>query len=250
MNLISFKNASIGYKRSAVLKDLNFDVTKDDFLGVIGPNGSGKTTLLKGLLGLVKPISGTVAFGRPNIRFGYVAQRQAIDPIFPLTVKEVVSMGRFGKAGAGRRLGKQDWFHVSRAMEITGIEPAAGLSFQTLSGGQKQRALIARALASEAEILILDEPTNDLDIKAEAQIMGLINNIHENDGVPIVIVSHLLHNIVNYAHRLGFVKDNGLIVRDINEAVSEQNLSGLFGESLKIAEFFGKKSIIHYEPDN
>ena len=154
--LIAFKDISLGYGKKCILKNLNFDILSNDFLGIIGPNGSGKTTLLKGILSLLKPVSGTITSKASHTNFGYVVQRQFVDEVFPLTAREIVSMGRYRKIKLGGRLSKMDWEYVQHAIEIAGVNSVAHQTYRSLSGGQKQRVLIARALASEANILLSD----------------------------------------------------------------------------------------------
>ncbi|GJQ60563.1 MAG: metal ABC transporter ATP-binding protein [Candidatus Scalindua sp. AMX11] len=242
--IISFNGVSLGYGKKIVLNDLNFDILSNDFLGIIGPNGAGKTTLLKGILGLLKPTSGTITARDPHIKFGYVVQRQFVDQVFPLTAREIVSMGRYRHIKLGRGLRKGDWDHVNHALEIAGVSSVACQTYRSLSGGQKQRVLIARALASEANILILDEPTNDMDIKGETQIMELIKNIHAKQRVTVVIVSHLLHNIINYVQRLACVTRDTFLVQSIEEATTGHYLSEVFDSPIKVGEITGKKVVI------
>ncbi len=242
--LITFKGVSLGYGKKCVLKNLNFDILSNDFLGIIGPNGSGKTTLLKGILGLVRAKSGTITSKASDIKFGYVVQRQVVDEVFPLTAREIVSMGRYRNIKLGRGLRGEDWDHVNHALEIAGVSSVARQSYRSLSGGQKQRVLIARALASEADILILDEPTNDLDIKGETQIMELIKKIHAERSVTVVIVSHLLHNIINYVKRLAFITRDRFFIYPIQEATKDKYLSEVFDSHVKVGEVLGKKVVI------
>ncbi len=243
-SLINFKGVYLGYGKKCILEDLNFDIHSNDFLGIIGPNGSGKTTLLRGILGLMKPVSGTITSKTDHIKFGYVIQRQFVDEVFPLTAREIVSMGRYRNIKLGRRLSKEDWEYVNHALEIAGINSIAQQTYRSLSGGQKQRVLIARALASEADILILDEPTNDMDIKGETQIMELIKKIHSERNVTVVIVSHLLHNIINYVKRLAFITKGKFYIHPIQEAIKDKYLSEVFDSHVKVGEVSGKKVVI------
>ncbi|GAX62706.1 ABC-type Mn/Zn transport system, ATPase component [Candidatus Scalindua japonica] len=243
-SLINFKGVYLGYGKKCILENLNFDIHSNDFLGIIGPNGSGKTTLLRGILGLIKPASGTITSKSDHIRFGYVIQRQFVDEVFPLTAREIVSMGRYRKIRLGSRLSKVDWEYVNHALEIAGVNSIAHQTYRSLSGGQKQRVLIARALASEANILILDEPTNDMDIKGETQIMELIKKIHSEQNVTVVIVSHLLHNIINYVKRLAFITKDKFYIHPIQEAIKNKYLSEVFDSHVKVGEVSGKKVVI------
>ena len=248
--LISFRNVYIGYKDKQILNDINLDIFKHDFLGIIGPNGSGKTTFLKSLLGITKPVNGEIKYHSSNITFGYVIQRQFIDEVFPLTAREIVSMGRYGKTGICRGLKKQDWSVVDWAMEIAGVCHLSDLSFRNLSGGQRQRILVARALASEANMFILDEPTNDLDIKGANEIMELVRTIHQEQKVTVIIVSHLLNNITNYVNKLAFIKDRALVLQLAEDALTNRNLSDIFECSVNVREVGGEKVIMYNENDN
>ena len=242
--MITFTDVSLAYGKKIILKNLNFDILSNDFLGIIGPNGSGKTTLLKGILGLIRPGSGTITSRDSDMKFGYVVQRQFVDEVFPLTAREIVSMGRYRNIRLGRGLRKEDWDYVNHALEIAGVSSIAHQTYRSLSGGQKQRVLIARALASEANILILDEPTNDLDIKGETQIMELIKKIHEERSVTVVIVSHLLHNIINYVKRLAFITRDRFFIEPIEEATKNHYLSEVFDCPVKVGEVSGKKVVV------
>lgn len=242
--LITFKDAALGYSKKTVLRSINFQIYQGDSLGIIGPNGAGKTTLLKAILGQLKPQSGLIQYDQSDVRFGYVVQRQMVDEIFPLSVEEVVIMGRYGQIGPGRRVKKKDRNLAYQAMEITGIKSLASRLYRNLSGGQKQRTLIARALICEANVLVLDEPTNDMDISGELQIMELIKKIHEEQKVTILIVSHLLHNIINYVKRIALVNDSSVSIHSLEEGITEKRLSGVFGNQMSISEISGRKVVI------
>jgi ABC-type Mn2+/Zn2+ transport system ATPase subunit len=156
--LLRFENASIGYGRRTILRDLNFSIRGGDYLAIVGSNGSGKTTLLRAMLGLLKPLSGSIsAVAGRTLHLGYVPQLQSVDEYFPLTVSEVVLMGRYGRLGALRRPAKADRERAHAALNEVGIAHLSTRLYRELSGGQKQRALIARALTSGPDLLVLDE---------------------------------------------------------------------------------------------
>ncbi|MCG3179035.1 MAG: Vitamin B12 import ATP-binding protein BtuD [Phycisphaerae bacterium] len=195
--VIELRGVTFGYPSadpaSPVLSGVTLTVPRDDFLGVIGPNGGGKSTLLKIILGLLTPQGGEVrVFGRPprqvRWRIGYVPQHAGMDLAAPASVLDVVCMGRLHRSSWGPVFGRS---HVGAAMEAlrqTGTADLARRSVRQLSGGQRQRVLIARALASDAELLLLDEPTAGVDEQAER---GLTELLHElNRRLPIVMVSH------------------------------------------------------------
>ncbi len=167
-DLLRVRDVALGYGGRTVLSRLDFTIERGDFLGVMGPNGSGKTTLLRALLGLIKPLGGTMEWVAQNggpPRLGYVPQRERLDPNFPLSSLEVAVMGRFGKLGAMRRAGRADVEMALGCLRRVGMERLAHSPYRSLSGGQQQRVLIARALAGEPDALLLDEPTNGMDIE-------------------------------------------------------------------------------------
>src|SRR5687768_40571 len=174
--LVSFANATLGYGRRVVLSDLSFSISEGDFLGLVGPNGAGKTTILRAILGTLRPLSGTVTRA-PGLRFGYVPQRDSVDYRFPLKVIDVVMMGRYDRIGLMRRPSKQDKAAARNALDHVGIADLSDQFLNDLSGGQKQRTLIARALVGEPSVLVLDEPTNGMDLVATTQILGLVREL-------------------------------------------------------------------------
>jgi ABC-type cobalamin/Fe3+-siderophores transport system ATPase subunit len=241
--VVRFQGVSLGYGRGAVLRDLTFSIAEGDFLGIIGPNGSGKTTILRAILRVVKPARGSIHL-REGLKFGYVMQRQSLDEIFPLSVLDIVFMGRLGRTGPLRRFGSRDREKVEEALSVTGIGDLRRKRYRDLSGGQKQRTLVARALAFEPDVLLLDEPTNDLDIQGEDQIMSLVRNIHQSMGITIVLVSHLLNVLFNYVHRVMFLKDKGMRIYDRHEALSPELLGEIYETPVKVGEVDGKFVIV------
>jgi ABC-type Mn2+/Zn2+ transport system ATPase subunit len=241
--LIRFEHVALGYGGGAVLDDVSFTIERGDFTGVIGPNGSGKTTILRAVLGSLKPLRGRISVS-PGIRFGYVIQRQSLDPLFPLSVAEVVEMGRYPRLSVTRSLGRGDREAVERSLEMVGMDEMRGLPFRDLSGGQKQRALLARALAAEPNVMLLDEPTNDLDVSGETRIMDLIHEIHHKRGITVVIVSHLLHVVLNHVDRLMFLRSGSLSIHPIEEVLERGFLSNLYGVGVSVNVVNGKRYIV------
>src|SRR5438270_13082045 len=188
-SLISFNSATLGYGRRAVLTNVTFDVPEGDFLGLVGPNGAGKTTILRAILGSLKPMSGSVTIAL-GLRFGYVPQRDSVDYNFPLKVTDVVMMGRYDRIGVGRRPTREDRQRAIDALDHVGIADLAERQLSALSGGQKQRTLIARALVGEPNILVLDEPTNGMDLVSTTQVLSLIRARHEGANITLLMVSH------------------------------------------------------------
>ena len=211
MKLVSLNNVGVGYHSTSVLKKIDFDIHSGDYLGIIGPNGSGKTTLLRTILGLISPQVGERKVSA-NVRFGYVKQRQYLDPLFPFTVNEVVLMGRLPLQGLLGRVSVLDTDKVEEILNLMGLASLAGQAYRNLSEGQKQRVLIARALVSQPQILLLDEPTNDLDLEGETQIMRLLDNINQQLGIAIVLVTHYLPLVLNHARKIALLQPQGSLV--------------------------------------
>ncbi|MCU4925723.1 metal ABC transporter ATP-binding protein [Halobacteria archaeon AArc-dxtr1] len=202
---ISVENVSFAYSNQPVLRDVSMSIEDGEFLGLVGPNGSGKTTLLEIMLGLQSPDSGRVElFDTPveefadGTRLGYVSQHStATDSMMPVTVREVVEMGRYAHAGL-RRLTAQDHAIIDESMAKVEMDEFAGRRISDLSGGQRQRAYIARALASEADLLALDEPTVGVDADVLDQFYDLLTELND-DGITIVLIEHDINTVSEYA---------------------------------------------------
>jgi ABC-type Mn2+/Zn2+ transport system ATPase subunit len=245
--LLHFKDVSLGYGSRRVLQNVTFDLNPSDFLGIVGPNGSGKTTLLRAILGILSPLSGNISRRHPEgrkIALGYVPQRDTIDPFLPITVADIVLMGRFGHLGMFGRPRAIDHARVIEQLEHVGIAHLADVSFRDLSGGQKQRALIARALASEPEILVLDEPTNGMDMTSRTSIMQLLRHLHQEDKLTIVLVSHLLSDVANFVNRIAFVDGTALRVGSLAEMLTPSLLSAMYHMPVEVANVHGSTIII------
>lgn len=162
-HLLKLENLTIGYDKKGLLQTTDISIEKGQFWGILGPNGSGKSTLLKTILGLIPPVGGRIESENRAV-FGYVPQNEKLDMIFPITVFELVSMGRYSRVPAGNRLSTEDRAAIEQSLEKVGILHLRNRTFRSLSGGEKQRSLLARAIAGEPDILVLDEPTAAVDI--------------------------------------------------------------------------------------
>ncbi len=240
--LVRLSGAALGYGRP-LLEGVDLAIPPGEFLAVVGPNGGGKTTLLRTLLGSLPPLAG-VREGRPALQVGYVPQREAVDPLWPLTAGDVVLMGRVRRAGPGRRLGQADGEKSRLALQRVGLPELWGRSFRTLSGGQRQRVLIARALAAEPDLLALDEPTSGMDPAAELSAMDLLRDLHRG-GLAVVMVSHRLEAVANYAVRLAFVDQERhlWLVGTLAEMLQPDALSALYGRSVTVREEGGRRFV-------
>ena len=241
--LVSFERATLGYGRRAVLTDLSFDILEGDFLGLVGPNGAGKTTILRAILGTLEPLEGAIVRD-PGLRFGYVPQRDQVDYGFPLKVVDVVMMGRYDRIGLGRRPSAKDRELACAALDHVGIVDLADQPLSTLSGGQKQRTLIARALVGQPNMLVLDEPTSGMDLVATTQILGLVRELHERDGLTVLMVSHALNEVANYVERLALVLEGKFRVGPVDAILTEQMLSEMYGVPVDVDSFNGHRIVV------
>jgi len=244
--LISFEGVCLGYGAKEVLTDLRFTIHQGDYIGIVGPNGAGKTTLLKAVLGVTRPIRGRVTRHgeREAHRCGYVPQLNTIDDTYPLTVLDVVLMGRYPLIGLMRRPGKADRERALHALEQVGIADLAPRLFRDLSGGQRQRALMARALASDPSILVLDEPTNDMDIAGERATMELIDRLHHKNGLTVLVVSHLLNVLVPHVRRIAFLGAGDFRLLPIDEAITEEHLERLYQTPITVTVVDGRRVVL------
>ena len=207
-------HVSFAYPGGApVLRDASIKVGQGEFVAVAGPNGGGKTTLLRILLGLEQPQSGMAyLFGEPaarlrqRFRVGYLAQRSEVGIQSPVTVEEVVSAGRVPRRGPFGRLRASDRALVRSAIERVGLGERASAPVATLSGGQQQRAFIAKALAGEPDLLVLDEPTAGVDVDAQESLATLLAELHDELDTSILFVSHEFGAVEQYVERLVLVR--------------------------------------------
>ncbi len=241
--LITFDHATLGYGRRVVLSDISFDIPTGDFLGLVGPNGAGKTTILRAILGSLAPQAGTVSKA-PGLRFGYVPQRDSVDYNFPLKVLDVVMMGRYDRIGLMRRPSATDRTRACAALEHVGIADLAEQPLRALSGGQKQRVLIARALVGEPNVLVLDEPTNGMDLVSTTQILGLVRELHERDTLTVLMVSHALNEVANYVERIALVVERGFRIGTVAQIMTEETLTQMYGIPVDVDVMDGHRVVV------
>ncbi len=196
--ILEISNVTFRYEEQNVLENINMNVPRGAFLGLVGPNGSGKSTLLKCILGLLRPDSGTIKlFGMDSTKFkekyriGFVSQKaNSFNSGFPATVFEVVSSGLTSKIGLFKFLSAEDKFNVRKAIEAVGMTAYIDRNIGELSGGQQQRIFIARALVSEPELLILDEPTVGVDAQTVQSFYNLLEDLNKRLGITLILVTH------------------------------------------------------------
>lgn len=241
--LLRFQKVDLGYGARRVLKDVSFALAAGDYVAIVGSNGSGKTTLLRTLLGTLRPLAGKIEV-LPNLHFGYVPQLQTVDEVFPLTVLEVTLMGRYGRLGALKRPGSEEHDRAQAALTEVGIGHLARRLYRELSGGQKQRVLIARALTNDPHVLVLDEHTNDLDITAEKAIMALIDRVHAEHNMAVVMVTHSLNTVANHSQKIGIINDGRFHMSDASAVLQTDYLQQLYNVPLRVIEVEGTKVVI------
>jgi len=250
--VINIENAVVSYREDVALRGVSLRVEAGEFVGIIGPNGAGKTTLLTIVNGLGRLLSGRVwvlgnylAPGNGyslRKKVGYVAQVENIDVKMPMNVREVVMIGRYGKLGLFRRPGRHDWEIVDEMLELVGMTHLARRPIGHLSGGEQQRAAIARCLAQEPELFLLDEPTASLDWKAQTEILDLVKRIHDSRYLTTLFVTHDLDALPAACDRVVLMKEG--LIRDEGppEAVlTDDKLSQLYDMPVSaVAERRGK----------
>ncbi|MCG3149939.1 MAG: putative ABC transporter ATP-binding protein [Verrucomicrobiae bacterium] len=260
--LIRFDNVTLGYRRRVVLEDLNFSIRDGEFFGIVGANGSGKTTILRALLGILKPHRGQIFGYLPAgealpeggrvvlnempgaLRFGYVPQRGFLDEMYPLTGRDIVLMGRAAVCGPLQWPGVRDRQVVQEALEHVGAGELADRPFRALSGGQKQRVLIARALASESRLLVLDEPTDGMDLEGQRSILDLIFRLRAETGITVVYVTHRLNELTNVVQRLLLLHAGQVRVGTADEVLTSEVLSAVYGVPVRVELIEGRRVIL------
>lgn len=235
--VIDIENMSFSYGDVLILDDITLRIKEEEFFGIIGPNASGKSTLLKLLLGLLEPDKGSIRIlghSPEDIRtkIGYVPQYPTFRRNFPITVEDVVILGRLGATKGFGRFTQVDKEKTRIAMQAVELESIARNPIDILSGGQLQRMLIARALACEPEILILDEPTAGIDLRAEENIFSLLKKYNEH--MAIIVVSHDVAFISGYVDRVGCL--NKTLVCHETSAISGKTIEELYGGPVKMIQ--------------
>jgi iron complex transport system ATP-binding protein len=243
--ILKVERVSFSYKDLPVLKDISFEIKRGEFFGIAGPNGSGKTTLLKIMDGILKTEEGTVYYEKEVIhklsrkeiarRISYVPQEHELP--FSFTVEETVLMGRYPRLGILGIEGKRDHEIVRRAMEKCKVFHLRERLVTEISGGEKQRVVIARALAQEADVMLLDEPTAHLDLSSAIEIMALLKSLQEKERKTIVIASHDINLLSNFADRIMLIVGGRIISIDVPSGIfTEDVLKKVYGDLLTVVK--------------
>jgi zinc/manganese transport system ATP-binding protein len=228
---VTLKNVNVSFDGKWVLRDFSFSVESGEFLGIIGPNGSGKTTLMRVLLSMLKPNEGTVKIEKDS-RIGYVPQSRQIDPDTPLSSRNFVSLGLPHKFRPW--LSRQDRTIVEEALELTNSMDYADKPIGKLSGGQRQRLFLAQALVRNPQILLLDEPTSNLDPGAQESIASVVDQVRRERGITVLFVSHDVNLISRYADKILYMTKDSYAIGTVNEIMQSSVLSKLYGMPVEV----------------
>jgi zinc transport system ATP-binding protein len=234
--IVYFKDVTFSYLNQPVLVDVNLSLESGSFFSIVGPNGGGKTTLLKLILGLLKPQKGVIrVFGRSAFKarklIGYVAQYTSFDEFFPVTALEVVLMGRLGKSVL-ERYTSLDKIKAENSLAEVGLSEVNNVPFSDLSGGQRQRVLIARALVTEPKLLLLDEPTSNIDASIEKKFAAVLEDLSKR--MSIIMVTHdvgFVSHLVKYV-----VCVNKTVVVHPTSTLTKQIITDMYGKEMRIIQ--------------
>ncbi|HJC48429.1 MAG TPA: metal ABC transporter ATP-binding protein [Candidatus Lachnoclostridium pullistercoris] len=217
--LIRCSKAGFGYEHFDVVTDVTMEILPGDYIGVVGENGAGKSTFVKGLLGLLKPTSGSIEMAEElkKTGIGYLPQQTAAQKDFPATVWEVVVSGTLSRAGYRPFYSKEEKKLAELNMERLGITELKKKCYRDLSGGQQQRVLIARALCATEKLLILDEPITGLDPSSAQEFYQVVRHLNRDEGVAILMVSHDIQNMVHQAKKILHLKQRVLFYGSVEE---------------------------------
>ncbi len=230
--ILTVRNLTVIYNDEPALDAVNFEINAGERVAIIGPNGAGKSTLIKAVMGLLQPRSGQIVIkGGREQRIGYVPQYEAVNWDFPVTVRDVVMMGRARQIGWFRWPGREHWTAVEAALERVGMAEFSKKQIGELSGGQRRRVFIARALAQQAEMLILDEPFSGVDSSAQASMMEILDSLN-NDGLTIILSTHDLNLAFQRFDKVMALKRRMIAYGQPSEIYTPDILSQLYGGKL------------------
>lgn len=234
-SLLILDHVAVGYGRRVVVPDVTLTLARGTFTGLVGANGSGKSTLLKTIIGILPPLSGRITFvpieGRPPV-LGYTPQRESLDPIYLLSSFEVVLMGVCGRVSPGLFIRKPERDWARHCLAESGAADLSRKLFSELSGGQKQRVLIARALATKADFLLLDEPTAGIDAPTTQSILELLATIHKEQKRSLLMVSHDLASVRQYAQNAIWLYQGQVLFGPAAELLSRERIEQILDVEL------------------
>jgi len=201
--IVEIRNVDVAYQKQLVLSNVSLSVFENDFIGIIGPNGGGKTSLIKAILGLIKPVRGSINHSLERSEIGYLPQGNQVDENFPITVKEVIASGLEHGLNIRPGIARKRQHKVEKAMETVGMEALHSRPIGELSGGEFQRTMLARAIISSPRLLVLDEPDTHVDNQFETELYDLLKEL--NSSITILLVSHDIGTISPYIKTIACV---------------------------------------------
>ena len=235
--ILDVRHLTVRYNGRVALEDITFHLHEGERVAVVGPNGAGKSTLFKTVAGVLAPTSGEVnIFGsrpRGHVCIGYIPQRSQVDWNFPVNVADVVMMGRSAKLGPLNWPHKKDWEHVQRALETVELSNLASRQISQLSGGQQQRMFIARALAQEAELMLMDEPLTGLDMPAQEGLLNLLDTLRDQN-VTVMVATHDLEQAARHFDRILLLNHRIVAFGSPDIVLQTENLLSAYGGRLKL----------------
>jgi manganese/zinc/iron transport system ATP- binding protein len=234
-SILDIHQLTVNYDKTPVLWDISLSIPQGVLVGIVGPNGAGKSTLIKAALGLVKPISGKVEFfghplNRVRQKVAYVPQRESVDWDFPVTVRDLVVMGCYGRLGIFNRPREADWTAANQYLELVGMSEYANRQISQLSGGQQQRVFLARALMQEADIYFMDEPFTGVDLATETVIIQLLQQLRAK-GKTLFVVHHDLNTVENYFDWVILLNMRLIAYGPTHESFTPDYLHATYGKS-------------------
>ncbi|MCP4541622.1 MAG: metal ABC transporter ATP-binding protein [Chloroflexi bacterium] len=237
--ILEASHVTVHYNGRPALEDVSFHLVSGERIAVVGPNGAGKSTLFKVIAGVLHPTTGevTVAGHCPggHICIAYVPQRSQVDWTFPVTVADVVMMGRAGKMGWLRHPKRKDWEHVHQCLKVVGMTNLSNRQIEELSGGQQQRMFIARALAQEAELVLMDEPLMGLDIPAQEDIFRIMNDLRQHQ-VTVMVATHDLNRAAERFDRVMLLNNCLLGIGQPENVFTSELLQEAYGGHLRMIQ--------------
>lgn len=239
---VDIRSLSVILKGKEVLRDITFSLEEGKFLGVVGPNGGGKTSLIRVILGLLKPTSGDIkiygkspdsAIAHGGI-FGYLPQHQTVDPNFPATAMDIVLMGRYRAGGFLKWPGRKDREKAVQCLSTMGVEDLRDSQYTQMSGGQQQRVSIARALAADPRILVLDEPSTGIDVVGQEDFYHLLKGLQKKMNLTILMVSHDIGGVTAYVDEIACLNIQLHYHGNPLGALDEEVTRSLYGKSIDL----------------
>jgi len=228
--LITLDNLSIGYNNQPVLSGISLSIARASFTAILGANGSGKSTLIKTVLGLLPPVAGRINIAATSapLEFGYVPQVFQFDPIYLLTGFDVALMGVYGRVRPGHIVPPIERAFTRECLRAAGAEEFAYRRFAELSGGQKQRVLIARALTTRPDVLVLDEPTVGVDREATNLVMEFISQIHKEKKITVLLITHDFAVVRHYAQQVIWLHEGKMFLGATHELLTAERMAKIF----------------------